>query len=438
MEFGELARAAMTPAEFSKELGLLPDNFRDCLLEMKPKFQLRDKTDTPVLEISDDESDAGSTITNGNAVTPSKRRTMAPPVTPSKRQRSEHTPNPMPINGNGFIKPEEGRGSVPPPPSPIQKPTFPEPFTQFRMVGRGFRTLRQVREDIASKTRAGFPNIITEEVYNDLCREAVRPWEGPMDVFLKKVMSILKTQLAQALRKAFAPLIKRLAYDESRQALNDYLSARLQETAQSLRVIYRRETHCLFTLNKEAFEECERKEKTLVVRFRHQMRMQAAGYGDGRPLVAWEHLNDEKRGQDTKRREADLVKIGPDPFERELGVIAYVRGYYRLAALRFADSVALAITSDMIPEIQRTLPYYLDKKLGLRGPDAASVYERLMAEDGETANKRIALKAEREKFEKALASIEILEAGSGSNGFTHEEHDVDVEMSGALNDDDEA
>ncbi|CAM1505760.1 Fc.00g113970.m01.CDS01 [Cosmosporella sp. VM-42] len=437
MEFGELARSELKPAEFSKQFGPLPDNFRECLLEMKPKFTLRDKTDIPVLEISDDESDAGST-NMGNVGTPSKRRNMGPPTTPAKRQRSEAPANHGSFNG--LVKPEEGRGSVPPPASPAKRSQFPEPFTKFSDVGRGFRTLRQVREEIQAKTRAGMPELITEEVYNDLCREAIQPWDGPTKAFLNYVMRLLQNRLDAALKKAFDRLSKRLIYQESRKHLKAYLEERRKETEDALIVAYRLETSGLFTINRDAFKRCREDEMILLTRFRHQMRMNAAGpYADNRPLVPWESLTHEKRAQDEKRRELDLAKIGPDPFKEELKVVGYVRGYYRLAALRFADSVALHITNGMIPGIQRYLPYHLDEKLGLRGPDAASIYEKLMEEDETIAAKRVTLKLEREKFEKALASIEGLEAGTESHDFPqHEEQEPDVMMSGALHVDDEA
>ncbi|KAM5371330.1 hypothetical protein ACJZ2D_008028 [Fusarium nematophilum] len=429
MEFGEQARSKLKPAEFSKHFVPLPENFRDCLLEMKPKFTLKDSSDIPVMEISDDESDAGSVVTVTNTNTPSKRRTMGPPTTPSKRARTEQIPNGHPVNGH--IKPEEGRASMPRFSPASRRQGFPPPFTPFTGVGRGFRTLRQVRDEIKAKTRAGIPDIITEEVYNDMCREAIQPWEGPMKAFLNHVMYLLTNMLESALESSFASLNKRLIYQECRKILTEYLEERRRETLGALDVVYRLETYGLFTVNQEAFRRYQKDEQILLTRYRHQMRMQAAGYGDGRPPVPWESLTDEKRLQDEKRREADLAKIGPDSFERELEVVAYVRGYYRLAALRFADAVALHITNGMIPNIQRHLPYHLDRKLGLGGADAKSVYERLMAEDRQTASKRDTLRGERDKFAKALDSIEILEAGAGSSGLS-EEHPSDELMEDAM------
>ncbi|KAJ4160292.1 hypothetical protein NW754_003418 [Fusarium falciforme] len=370
MEFGEQARSKLKPAEFSKHFVPLPENFRECLLDMKPKFTLKDSTDIPVLEISDDESDAGSVVTITNTNTPSKRRAMGPPTTPSKRARTD----PMPNGTNGHIKPEDMRASVPRFSPAAGPPTYCLPGS--------------VRDEIKAKTRAGVPDIITEEVYNDMCREAIQPWDGPMKAFLNEVMNLLSTMLESALEVSFARLNKRLIYKECRKILTEYLDERRHETLGALDVVYRLETYGLFTVNQEAFRRYQKDEQILLTRYRHQMRMLAAGYGDGRPPVPWESLTDEKRIQDERRREADLAKLGPDSFERELEVVAYVRGYYRLAALRFADAVALHITNGMIPHIQRHLPYHLDRKLGLGGHDSTSVYERLMAEDSATATRR--------------------------------------------------
>ncbi|KAF4468154.1 dynamin family [Fusarium albosuccineum] len=434
MEFGEQAKSKLRHAEFSKQFVPLPENFRDCLLEMKPKFTLRDSSDIPVMEISDDESDAGSVITVTNTNTPTKRRTMGPPTTPSKRARIEQTPNGTSLNGH--VKPEDSRASVPRfSPAPRQL-LFPQPFTPFSRVGRGFRTLRQVREEIKAKTRAGMPDIITEDVYNDMCQEAILPWDGPMKAFLNHVMHLLSNMLESVLEYSFARLNKRLIYRECQKILSEYLEERRRETLGALDVVFRLEKHGLFTVNGEAFRRYQKEEQILLTRYRHQMRMQAAGYGDGRPPVPWDSLTEEKRAQDEKKRESELAKLGPDSFERELEVVAYVRGYYRLAALRFADAITLHITNGMIPHIQRDLPYYLDRKLGLRGPDATSVYEKLMEEDSATAARRDILRGEREKFVKALASIEDLEAGAGSSTLSEDQQSDDMTdiamMSGAL------
>lgn len=414
MEFGEQARSKLKPAEFSTSFTSLTNDFRNCLLGMKPEFTLThpgDSNGQSIIIDDSDSDDAASTVTN----TPTKRRAMAPPVTPSKRPRISGTPNPGSFNG--AIKAEDERNSVPPTPTNVAQRTgaqFPDPFAQFTSVGSKFRTIQQVREDINRKSRVGLPGIITEEVYIDMCREATQPWDGPMKAFLDQVMRVLNELLNSALADSFERLNKRLIYQECQKILKEYLGERGRETLASLNDVYKLETHRLFTVNQEALSRYKKDELIFLTRYRHQLRLKALCPSGGPRLVPWESLTVENRLLDEKRRKADIVKIGPDLFEKELRVVSYVRGYYRLAALRFADAVALHVANGMIPQIQERLPFYLDQKLGLRGPSAACAYEELMAEDKATAEKRKTLKRELEKFEKALASIVSLQTGNES------------------------
>ncbi|KND92575.1 Interferon-induced GTP-binding protein Mx [Tolypocladium ophioglossoides CBS 100239] len=410
MTFADIARAKMD--EFMRHFNVLPRNFRDCLLEIKPKFTLKDRTDHPTIDISDDESDNLSIASTPTA----KRHAPVSHATPSKRLRFDGAITTAP---NGQIKPEEvnggpsvraSGGSRPPPPA-AKKTMLPEPFTNFATIGRGFRTLREVREEMQAKTKAGMPDRISDEVYVDLVKEAIKPWNRPMDAFIKQTMKDLQSELDATLGKALDGLKKRFIYPEAKRHVRKCLEEHRKETEAALIGLYNDEMERLLTFNEESFKQYRDDEHIVLTRFRHNMRMEAAGLAV-RPLGQWNDMPEEKRVQDSKRREAELVKLGPDQFVRELEVVAYVRGYYRLAALRFADAVSQRILCRMIPAIRRKLPAYLEEKLGLRSPNAHGVYEKLMEEDLQTATKREMLKLEKLKFDKALASIELLETGA--------------------------
>ncbi|OAA51524.1 Dynamin family protein [Metarhizium rileyi] len=414
MAFADSARFKLD--EFMRHFNSLPRNFRNCLLDTKPRFTLKDKSDFPIFEISDNESDTASVATT---TTPTAKRRTAPAiVTPSKRPRLETPAHGTPSNGH--IKPEEqnglaqrGNSSMAPRAPLMRKQLFPEPFAEFTNVGRGFRTLRQVREEIEAKTKAGMPDRTSDEVYVDLVIESVKPWNKPMDAFIKQTMRELQTDLECTLNKALEGLKKRFIYLEAKRYLRKFLEEHRKETEQGLDLLYRDEKERLLTFNETAFKKYRDEEYTELSRFRHFMRLKAVGPDPGN-YIPGDQLTEDKRAQDSKRRELELLKLGPDPFARELEVVAYVRGYYRLAALRFADAVSQRIICRMIPAIRRQLPYYLEDKLGIRGPDATSVYERLMEEDESTASKRETLKVEKDKFVRALASIELLENGAAT------------------------
>jgi hypothetical protein len=410
--FADMARSSLE--NFSRKFTGLPNNFKECLLGMKPKIGLKDDSVLPVIELSSDNESVASVATGG-----SKRRPVNP-QTPSKRQRvgaavHEGIRAQSGRNGLGYVK-REGEIAIPQQrqPQAMRRKPFPEPFQEFSHIGSGFRTLKQLREEIEGKSRAGVPSVTPVEVYNDLAMEAVKPVIEPTKVLLEETMRQLSNELQTTLDISLESLKTRSIYREMKEYLKAFLEERQKKTYDALHLQYSRETGQLCTLNKEEHERCALQEKEELEHYRHFLRMEAR-YGTGPTYQPLEDLTEEKKAQEAKRREVDTLKLGADVFHREIGVAAYVRGYYRLAVLRFADVVTQVILCEMIPAIREQLPDYLEVELGLRGTgvslDAKSVYERLMAEDGATAAKREILKGESKKFEKALSSIRVLEAG---------------------------
>ena len=427
--FADTARA--TIESFAESFGHEPEAFRNCLLHIKPRFVMKDPSDIPIVEISDDESDAGSVATV-QGLTPSKRRTMPPPATTPKRAR---TIAPLMLNGNtnhsGEVKQEEGREGAPPA-SPPKKNTLPPPYDRFTPPTNLPRTLREVRYEIETKMSAGMPDVIPARVYADLAIKAIIPWKGPMDVFLKQTMGLLRQRLEGTLGAAFSNLRKRLVFTEVKKHLKTYLIEQQDITAKFLTQLYRKEAGRLVTFNKETFSQYQRETEQELTRFRHLQRLVANGMAEPGKYVPLEQLSQNQRADEAKQMEKTRAQIGPDRFEREVKVMAYVRAYYRLAAFRFADDVAQSILCLMIPEIRRDLPQYLQEQLGVvgRGPDQArAIYERLMEEDPATAEKRSNLKTEKERFEKALASIESLQTGAAVDEDTQLATEVGFEMS---------
>lgn len=424
LRFTESARGALD--KFSKYLGPLAPNFKDCIIEIKPKFVLRDQSDIPVHEISDNESDDAESVTTAGPVnTPSKRRTTAPQVTPNKRYRSS---TPVLVKSEGSQRPGANGPSTPRAPEPKLK----APFTEFERIGSGFRTLRQVREEIQQKTRSGMPNYIPEDVYESLVLESMQPWDKPMMAFLDEAMHLVQEQLDKALDRAFGGLKKRLVFQEAKKHLRVFLNKHQIMTKEAIFEIYATETEQLLTFNNEAFGQYLREDTHLLTRFRHKMRMEAKGLLPPRPLEDWSKMTEAKRKEDTKRREDELQKIGTDQFEREVEVIGYIRSYYRLAALRFVDNVSQCVMCRMIPRIKRELSPYLHRELGLMENTGPEVYARLIEENPAMAQRRDTLKKEKAKFEKALASIDALNSGVSEEGqdVTEDgvEHDMEEDM----------
>lgn len=403
MQFFENCRQGVD--EFVKEGGRLPAAFRDTLLHIKPKFTLKDKSDQPVVEISDDESDAAPM-----APTPSKRQHDNSFTTPSKRARLDRAngiPNgtPHPVKSEEAPSPTVSTMSATPRP---KRTRLDLPFTEYSSLGSGFRTLAQVKAEVLTKMKAGVPNVIPVDVYQDMALEAMRVWEMPIRTFLQETMAQLHRKLQQKMDISLHNLRRRLIYREMVTHLKDFLTERFKETESELARAFQDETRQLLTFNTDTFDYYVKKETEDIEYFRHKMRYDALYPGQG---LDWASMTQDVRISKAKEYEKEKSKLGRDSFESMLRVIGYVRGYYRLAALRFADRAAQLTLCHMIPQVRLQLDWVIRNKLGLYGSDAAAMYQRLMEEDTTTASRRETLKSEREKFVRALETIQALETG---------------------------
>ncbi|KAF3351970.1 hypothetical protein VDGD_05370 [Verticillium dahliae] len=429
IEFTAIVKDKIRGNEFSSAFGLLAGSFRECLLHAKPKFSLKHKSDVPVLEISDDDEPASASR---------KRGPQASSNGASKRPRHVGSSGSFSQASQAGLQMKTEEATVPngtptphtPSRGSVRPSVLPAPFQNFTSLGSGFRSIGAIRADIQAKTKAGMPNIVPSEVYNDLCKLAVKHWNHPMLVFLEAVMSHLQVIVNQALDQAFGKLKRRLVFKDSKRHMEAFLSSRRSKALEFLTELYEMESYQLFTINHDAFTLYEQEEGRLLKRYRHYVRWQAfvGEKCESSDKTAashfnsdWDRMTPDQRASEQRRHDAELIKMGPDPFEKELKVAAYVRGYYRLAALRFAETTTLYVTSRMFPSIVKELDMYLETQLGLMGagPEA---FDRLMDEEETTARKRQTCKLTVEKLKKAMDSINELE---------RETEDVDMAMDGA-------
>lgn len=258
-----------------------------------------------------------------------------------------------------------------------------------------------------------------------------------MDVFLSQTIAKLHRAFKEALETTFAGLRQRVIFAECEKHVGTFLEGHKGTIKEHMLQIYRDESCKLMTFNSATFTQYETEELHLLEWFRHKMRMEAQGDASkSKGGKDWSTMSEQERRTESETRKAEIAKIGVDEFDREIKVIAYVRGYYRLAGLRFVDSIAQCVLCRLIPDLQEQLPLYLNERLGLigrGGHDINAIYARLLEEDPAMAARREVLKKEKAKFEKAMASIEMLNSAAAEDsegGLSHvsEHRDDDTVM----------
>ncbi|KAI0072419.1 hypothetical protein K474DRAFT_398426 [Panus rudis PR-1116 ss-1] len=97
--------------------------------------------------------------------------------------------------------------------------------------------------------------------------------------------------------------------------------------------------------------------------------------------------------------EDDLAKlVPPDPYEREMDVMAEVRAYFQVAYKRIIDNVPMTIDHSFLFEFSSTLQSYLIEKLGLGSENATSRCSAYLAEDPTIVAEREELLAKKKRL----------------------------------------
>ena len=334
--------------------------FRTKIMDLKPKYVVNQDLSAPRA--------AGS----------SPRLAVATPNGPRGRTRNfdqfrEDQPPPLrtpkrPRAGNGMKgEPDEDRTPA--------RLLFPHPrrLDGGRPVGspRRARTLAEVRQIIATKSNLGMPGLVSEAVHKVLCKQSIETWGTPVTEFVRQVSGILHEKLSQILRDSFHGLHGCRVYEKGQELIRQFVTDHTDRLRKTLDHLYQVEARGPFTLDEDTQTRHQAREMKILLHARHHWRWNGhlnIPENEFPALRTWDSLGLEDRAQAETKMASELAKLGPDSYEEELKVCAYVRGYYLTAAARFIDHVAMYLLWGIVPEMSDEIKnLYLDRQLGLLG-----------------------------------------------------------------------
>ncbi|KAI1196690.1 dynamin family protein [Nemania serpens] len=406
-------RTAIKDSEFPSEWSLLNNQFRDIILKIKPTCRVKEPV-AQTIDLSDADTEV-STVTPSRRPRPSDS-TMRP--TPNKRPRQDNETPVTPIKQESFTASGVFRASS------VVSTRVTEvhsPFFSFRNLGRLTMDIQDIRTQVRKKQRPGMPrDLVPDEVRETMCLDAVKKWKGPLETYIDKTAELLEKVTNTALEQSLGVLRRRLIFKECQGLLKAFIDEAVTSQKARLFEMYDSETYQMYMMNEEAFARYKAKELEQLRRARAIYRLKAVA------LIEWnyeikapEEMSDDERNKEHRMLTQHLPKIGSDPYETEIEVAAFVRGYYNTAATRFVEGVTMNVNSNLLRTIGGThLGYFMDQRLGLSSGTAPNFYTHLMEEDEKTASLREHLKSEMDKLEQAMSSINNLECpadGSSSS-----------------------
>ncbi|KAK3315788.1 P-loop containing nucleoside triphosphate hydrolase protein [Apodospora peruviana] len=371
--------------------------FKMRILALKPKYNVKEPAVKPVvIDLSSD--------------SPVSRKRQLPgsvPATPSKRTRGQ------PTNGNG-VKIEDQDYPVFSPgimrSGASTSTAVPFPLGSPARGGLRSKDLKEIRNIIRRNAIPGQPGLVSASVYEPLYTEVSRMWGTHLDVFISKTFELLEMEIMHILDGSFQSLKNRAVYKESLEHMREFISSHRNDLRKQLMLLYTLESQRLFTKDEDALERNKAAERKVLERHRLFCRIAASKGEEVGSIPKMEELSEEELGKERVEMQKHLRALGPDPFDQEVTVAAYVRGYYLTAASRFIDIVCIHVMSGLFPRVADVIDTYLHEKLGLcSGRATQDILDRLVNEGDENAKKRQLLQDEKQRLDEALDIIVDLE-----------------------------
>ncbi|TKA71917.1 hypothetical protein B0A49_03771 [Cryomyces minteri] len=249
----------------------------------------------------------------GELPTPSRKQSM-----PAKKRKLNASPNETP--------PQKFR-------TPQHRHTTRPPVG----LAKTFK-LEGIRDTLEKVCTSDIPGEVDPKAVDHLRIESLANWDKAMNDFIKKTEMALGRTLHAILDDVLSLWKSTALYKETSKILDDYLSLGVGEQRTHAQRAPRLEQFKPMTMNDKSIEENEKKELAYFEAARYAARANSYLNQQEAMLGKRPDLNEVR----TRKIQTDQTlrkDLGVDPFQREVGVMAKVRGYYNVASMRFVNHI---------------------------------------------------------------------------------------------------
>lgn len=325
----------------------------------------------PTLLVNESLYNPSASTPNSPALTPKAVKKQPDVITPSKRIRTTQ-----------YITLDDSDEEIATSPPKRAKTTNsalrrPPPLSD-RGSAIGFKVrfrLDEIRNVLDEHNASGLPGSIEPKAVDRLILSALVNWGVPLQAVLTALRRALGNLLGTPLNETLKEWRTTALYKEMIRIISIFVELHVGEVesniaARALRV----ELTKPITNDVESLDRAEELELALFQTARFKERSEA--YFDKVDGQTGKTTSAESR--ELKRRTGDQAAviheaIGPDPFAREVKVMAKVRAYYKIAATRFVDNICQAVEADTFLRLRNGLQDDLEEGLRVTEPDCKFV-----------------------------------------------------------------
>ncbi|KAH8705023.1 putative dynamin GTPase [Talaromyces proteolyticus] len=281
----------------------------------------------------------------------------------------------------------------------------PRPAHNFHLTD-----IRNINEDHSTGTT--LTNIHPQAI-DALNKQSVTHWRKPLDIFLGAVHKLVKRHILDQVNKVFAPYRDTELHRQVSSIVEQHILQLKQDLDLQASELLALEVSKPFTMDHARLHELEKRHLEDFSRRRKYTRTK-------KYLESQGELPDDATKVSSRIQQFEVVE--PDPFEKEIKMMASSRAYYELASVRFVDSLCQNVHIKLFWKCKE-MHAVIEDKLGVYGQDSTALCARLMAQDPERQRLRESLVKEQVKLGTAqewLATISMLE--NESNVMDYDEN----------------
>lgn len=248
----------------------------------------------------------------------------------------------------------------------------------FALLAHKFN-LPQIRHIIDSTATARIPGQVDPSATTNLIKQTLVLWSPIVDEFLNSCGQLLSGLVKQCFSSIFKEYKKSPIYT----AVWDIITRLVNESSQTQKVVIQRlldlEQEQVMTLNEEDYQR-HTESHLRILSDRRARNIEDQNIKEAQVLLTEVPGKNGENNNVTprKKRGPPLVSVRegqPDPYKKEITVLAGVKAYSEVAQKRFVDNVYMSIQSEFSSGFRGTVLEALQDGLGLKGPDGMFLFD---------------------------------------------------------------
>ncbi|KIW04352.1 hypothetical protein, variant 1 [Verruconis gallopava] len=276
-------------------------------------------------------------------------------------------------------------------------------------------TLAELRTTLDSFSTSGLPSVVELKAVDHMILLTLENWKDPLKVLLNNLKSAMQNSLAKSLQDKVYQWRATKLFEEMQEAYRNFLNRHMESMTQYVFRALKIERVKPITRDEKLMSRYVKEEQAILEAARLKKR-----YMEYARELEKKYGKEVNKNWDDKTRKQATEVLDADPYSREVGVMARIRAYYQISAMRFVDQVVQAVEAELLIKFREELYHDLMTALQVFGEDGYKNANRLVADDVEREERRSLLKERKRRLEQASDRIKQMHLDfCGQNPVRH-------------------